>query len=112
VGLALMARSQIIQSFVARFWLEQTDDADPKWRGHIRHVQGCEETYFEHLEEMSDFMQQVSGIPGTEIPRLSTTPTRWSLSDDGQAVKSSRKKTMTESGSSIAGLTARHRSKR
>jgi hypothetical protein len=67
VGLALMARSQIIQSFVARFWLEQTDDADPKWRGHIRHVQGCEETYFEHLEEMSDFMQQVSGIPGTEI---------------------------------------------
>lgn len=67
MGLALMARSQIIQSFVARFWLEQTDDADPKWRGHIRHVQGCEETYFEHLEEMSDFMQQVSGIPGTEI---------------------------------------------
>ncbi len=62
-----MARSQIIQSFVARFWLEQADDADPKWRGHIRHVQGCEEIYFQDLEEMSEFMQQVSGIPGTEI---------------------------------------------
>lgn len=67
MGLALMARSQIIQSFVARFWLEQTEDADPRWRGHIRHVQGCEETYFQDLEEMSEFMQQVSGIPGTEV---------------------------------------------
>jgi len=68
MGLALMVRSQIIQSFVARIWVERADDADPEWRGHIRHIQGCEETYFHDLEEMSEFMQQVSGIPGTLAP--------------------------------------------
>ncbi len=60
-----MVKSQIMQSFVARIWLERTDDADPEWRGHIRHIQGCEETYFHGLDEMSEFMQDVSGIPGT-----------------------------------------------
>ena len=54
-----------MKSFVARIWLERTDDAEPEWRGHIRHIQGREETYFHDLEEMSEFMQQVSGIPGT-----------------------------------------------
>ena len=54
-----------MQSFVARIWLERTDDAEPEWRGHIRHIQGSEETYFHGLEEMSEFMQDVSGIPGT-----------------------------------------------
>ena len=54
-----------MQSFVARIWLERTDDAEPEWRGHIRHIQGREETYFHGLEEMSEFMQNVSGIPGT-----------------------------------------------
>lgn len=58
-----MVRSQIMQSFVARIWLERTEDAEPEWRGHIRHIQGCEETYFHDLEEMSEFMQEVSGIP-------------------------------------------------
>lgn len=60
-----MVRSQIMQSFVARIWLERTNDAEPEWRGHIRHIQGCEETYFHGLDEMSEFMQEVSGIPGT-----------------------------------------------
>jgi hypothetical protein len=60
-----MVRSQILKSFVARIWLERTDDAEPEWRGHIRHIQGREETYFHDLEEMSEFMQQISGISGT-----------------------------------------------
>ena len=60
-----MIRPQIMKSFVARIWLERTDDAEPEWRGHIRHIQGREETYFHDLEEMSEFMQQVSGIPGS-----------------------------------------------
>lgn len=54
-----------MQSFVARIWLERTDETEPEWRGHIRHIQGCEETYFHDLEEMSEFMQQVSGILST-----------------------------------------------
>ena len=60
MGLALMVRSQITQSFVARIWLEHTDGEDPDWRGHIRHIQGSEETYFQGLAEMSEFMEQVS----------------------------------------------------
>lgn len=59
-----MARSQILQSFVARIWLERTDDEDPRWRGHIQHIQGQEETYFQDLAEMADFMEQFSGITG------------------------------------------------
>jgi len=58
----MMVRSQIMQSFVARIWLERTADEDPKWRGHIQHIQGQEEIYFQDLREMSEFMQQVSGI--------------------------------------------------
>jgi len=62
-----MVRSQIVQSFVARIWLERTTDEDLKWRGHIQHIQGSEEIYFQNLTEMSGFMEQVSGIPGLEF---------------------------------------------
>lgn len=51
-----------MQSFVARIWLERAADEDPKWRGHIQHIQGSEEAYFQDLTEMSAFMEQVSGI--------------------------------------------------
>jgi len=63
IELALMVRSQIIQSFVARIWLERAADEDPKWRGHIQHIQGGEEIYFQDLTEMAEFLEQVSGIP-------------------------------------------------
>lgn len=56
-----------MQSFVARIWLERTDDEVPKWRGHIQHIQGSEETYFQDLVEMSVFMEQVSGIPSPDF---------------------------------------------
>ena len=62
-----MARLQILQSFVARIWLERTDEEEPRWRGHIQHIQGGEETYFQDFEEMSEFMEQVSGIAGTAL---------------------------------------------
>ncbi len=58
-----MMRSQIIQSFVARIWVERAADEDPKWRGHIQHIQGREEIYFQNLMEMCVFLEQVSAIP-------------------------------------------------
>ena len=67
MGLDLMGRSKIMQSFVARIWLERAADEDPKWRGHIQHIQGQEETYFQDLTEMSTFMEQVSGIRSSEF---------------------------------------------
>ena len=57
-----MVRTQVIQSFVARVWLERNADETPKWRGHIQHIQGPEELYFENLKEMSEFLEQVSGV--------------------------------------------------
>ncbi len=36
-------------SFVVRIWLEGESREDPTWRGHIRHVQGEDESYFQNL---------------------------------------------------------------
>jgi hypothetical protein len=57
-----MHEEQITQSFVARIWLEHGDNGDARWRGHIRHVQGEEESYFHNLSEMQDFLGRVSGV--------------------------------------------------
>jgi len=60
--MVLMVRSNIMQSFVARIWLERSNDDVPQWRGHVQHIQGPEETYFQDLAQMSEFMEQVSGF--------------------------------------------------
>lgn len=67
-----MVRSQITHSFVARIWLERAANEDPKWRGHIQHIQGREEVYFQDLAEMCEFLEQVSGIPGPGLAPNST----------------------------------------
>jgi hypothetical protein len=54
-------------SFVARFWLEPGDQGDTRWRGHIRHVQGEEEEYFQDLMEMREFLGRVSGTTGPSL---------------------------------------------
>lgn len=51
-----------MQSFVARIWLERSNDDVPQWRGHVQHIQGSEETYFQDLAQMSEFMERVSGL--------------------------------------------------
>ncbi|MBT3787792.1 MAG: hypothetical protein HN725_10545 [Alphaproteobacteria bacterium] len=50
-------------SFVARIWLEGERGTEQVWRGRIQHVQGEEETYFETLMEMREFIEQISGVP-------------------------------------------------
>ncbi len=50
-------------SFVVRIWLEGESVDDPTWRGHIRHVQGEEESYFQNLSEMKEFLERISGVP-------------------------------------------------
>ena len=59
-----MTRQQHPNSFVARIWLEHGSNGDPIWRGHVRHVQGKEEAYFQDLGGMSEFLERVSGVPG------------------------------------------------
>ena len=55
------------ESFVARLWLESGANGEPMWRGHIRHVQGEEETYFQDLEKMISFIEQVTNVPGPQL---------------------------------------------
>jgi len=50
-------------SFVVRIWLEGESREDPTWRGHIRHVQGEDESYFQNLTEMKEFLERISGVP-------------------------------------------------
>lgn len=59
-----------VDSFVARIWLEYDPHGDASWRGRIRHVQNGQETYFQDLKEMSDFLEDVSGVPGPQITSL------------------------------------------
>lgn len=52
-----------MESFVARIWLEKGPRNKAKWRGHIQHVQGDQETYFQDLSQMGQFLEDVSGVP-------------------------------------------------
>lgn len=57
-----------LESFVARIWLEY-GQTEPIWRGHIRHVQGGRTAYFQDLQEMREFLEQVSGVRGPATER-------------------------------------------
>ena len=59
-----MDEKQTLESFIARIWLERGPGGDPMWRGYVRHVQGEEETYFQDLGAMNEFLEQVSGVAG------------------------------------------------
>ncbi len=50
-------------SFVARIWLEGVSAGNMTWRGHVKHVRGDEECYFQDLSTMKKFLERVSGVP-------------------------------------------------
>lgn len=64
MGTAATGKERVSESFVARIWLERGSNGDPVWRGHIRHVQGQEETYFQDLGKMNEFLESVTGFRG------------------------------------------------
>ncbi len=59
-----MDGEHVLESFVARIWLERGSKGNSIWRGHIQHVQGEEESYFQDLGGMNEFLERVSGVPG------------------------------------------------
>ncbi len=67
MGPGMNGKEQVSESFVARIWLESGSNGDAVWRGHIRHVQGDQETYFQDLGKMSDFLEQMSGVTGPKL---------------------------------------------
>jgi hypothetical protein len=44
-------------SFVVRIWAEETDLGRPGWRGHIIHVLGNEDRYFDELQAIPEFIR-------------------------------------------------------
>lgn len=62
----MMPEGRVAASFVARIWLESRPNAQPRWRGHIRHVQSGEEGYFQRLQEMQAFLERVCRAHGLE----------------------------------------------
>lgn len=69
-----MVRSQIMQSFVARIWLERDAGDDAKWRGHVQHVQGGEEIYFHSFAEVCEFLERVSGVSAAGLGLAAPKP--------------------------------------
>ena len=59
-----MDGDHVLESFVARIWLERGSNGNSMWRGHIQHVQGEEEAYFQDFGGMNAFLEKVSGVPG------------------------------------------------
>ena len=59
-----MSAQRMLESFVARIWLEGEPDGNPIWRGRIQHVQSNQKAYFQDLAEMSAFIERVTRIPG------------------------------------------------
>ena len=78
-----------MESFVARIWLERGPNADPLWRGHVRHVQGEQETYFQDLEAMSDFLERVTGV---RRPTLTAQPLEDATKSESGAVTDMKQK--------------------
>ncbi len=61
-----MPEARVAASFVARIWLESRPNAQPRWRGHIRHVQSGEQAYFQRLQDMQRFLERVCRAQGLE----------------------------------------------
>jgi len=50
-------------TFVAHIWLEKGSQGTLLWRGKVKHVQGDRQAYFVDFEELTSFLQEVSGVP-------------------------------------------------
>ena len=84
-----MTNKKVSMSFVARIWLEAATNGDPIWRGHVRHVQSKEETYFQDLMQMSEFLAQVSRVAG---PALSLQPSENGTDTDAGTITTIKRK--------------------
>jgi len=61
-------------SFVVRIWHEEVGAGRPGWRGHITHVVGNEDRYFDDLETIPEFIRPFlvkMGVRVRSLPLLS-----------------------------------------
>lgn len=57
-----MSGKRVLDSFVARIWLEEGSEEDAVLRGHIRQIKSTREANFQGLDEMAQFIAQMSGV--------------------------------------------------
>lgn len=57
-----MDGKRVLDSFVARVWLEEGPGEAAVLRGHIRQIKSTQEAYFQGLEEMARFVTEMSGV--------------------------------------------------
>lgn len=57
-----MDEKRVLDSFVARVWLEKGPADDVVLRGHIRQIKSTREAYFQGLDEMAKFITEMSGV--------------------------------------------------
>ena len=62
-------------SFVVRVWTEQAGHR-ARWRGHITHVLGGEDRYFQELEAIPDFIRPFLVSMGVRV-RSASLAGRW-----------------------------------
>lgn len=58
------------QSFVVRIWAEKINHGPPGWRGHIIHVRGNEDRYFDELDSIADFIRPFLSKMGVRVNAL------------------------------------------
>jgi hypothetical protein len=92
-----MAEEYGRDSFVASIWLEPGSNGVTTWRGHIRHVQGEEDVYFQNLMEMREFLGRVSEVSG---PPLTAQPLKDAAKSEPPADIKSDTVTEMQKGSS------------
>ena len=68
-----MGEKSILESFVARIWVERDSNGKAIWRGRIRHVQSGRESYFQDFGEMRVFLESVTGVPGPATEKAAET---------------------------------------
>lgn len=61
IGRQVMDENKVPDSFVARVWLEKGPGESVVLRGHIRQIKSTQETHFQGLEEMAEFIAKTSG---------------------------------------------------
>lgn len=62
-----MVKRDETASFVARIWLENGSNGDPRWRGHLQHVQSGRGGFFDDLRALKSLVEGISGIAGPAL---------------------------------------------
>jgi hypothetical protein len=53
-------------TFIVRLWLEDGEEAERAWRGHVEHIQSGEKEYVREMMQVTRFMEKHFGEEASE----------------------------------------------